>query len=51
MRFMRFWYRWAIRFRGRYMAVAVKWFALRAGVGETRGKTRREDLRGAGGAV
>jgi hypothetical protein len=33
------------------MAVAVKWFALRAGVGETRGKTRREDLRGAGGAV
>ena len=26
--------------------MAVKWFALRAGVGETRGKTRREDLRG-----
>jgi hypothetical protein len=43
---MRFWYRWAIRFRGRYMAVAVKWFALRAGVEKTRGKTRREDLRG-----
>lgn len=51
VRFMRFWYRWAIRFRGRYMAVAVKWFALRAGVEKTRGKTRREDLRGAGGAV
>jgi hypothetical protein len=26
--------------------VAVKWFALRAGVEKTRGKTRREDLRG-----
>jgi len=40
-----------MRFRGRYIAAVVEWFALRVGVEKTRCETRREDLRGAGGAA